>query len=67
MASSAPDAPTPLVERIARRQRLVVALLALVTLAGWAWLATRPMVMSPALPGTVQGPTGTGAKIRIVR
>ena len=52
MASSAPDAPTPLVERIARRQRLVVALLALVTLAGWAWLATRPMVMSPALPGT---------------
>jgi predicted metal-binding membrane protein len=42
-----------LVERIARRQRLVVALLALVTLAGWGWLASWPMVMAPALPGTV--------------
>lgn len=53
MASSAPDAaPPPLVERIALRQRSVVALLALVTLAGWGWLATRPMVMAPALPGT---------------
>lgn len=54
MASSAPDlAPPPLVERIARRQRLVVALLVLVALAGWGWLATRPMMMAPTLPATV--------------
>lgn len=52
MASSAPDRAAPLVERVALRQRLVGALLVLATLAGWAWLATRPMVMVPALPGT---------------
>jgi predicted metal-binding membrane protein len=55
MASSAPDAaprgaPPPLVERITRRERWTVAALVVATLAGWAWLATRPMLMDPPLP-----------------
>ena len=49
MASSAADEPpAPLAERIARHQRLVGMALAIVTLATWAWLATRPMVMAPS-------------------
>ena len=54
MASSAPDQPAaPLVERIATRQRLLAAILGAATLACWAWLATRPMEMTPALPSVV--------------
>lgn len=51
MVSSAPDSPVaPLTERVAQHPRLVGAGLALMTLAGWAWLATRPMMMMPSPP-----------------
>jgi predicted metal-binding membrane protein len=54
MASSAADKPAaPLAERIAKHQRWMVAALGLITLAAWAWLATRPMMMSPSLPMVV--------------
>jgi predicted metal-binding membrane protein len=54
MASSAADEQAaPLAERIAHHRRWTVAVLALVTLAAWAWLATRPMMMAPSLPMVV--------------
>jgi predicted metal-binding membrane protein len=53
MASSAAEPrAAPLAGRLARHQRWVGAALALVTLAAWAWLATRPMTMT-LLPATV--------------